>query len=63
MFYHMQTIVIDIENTLITQIEVKNCAELHALSERENFAQDYIIIDKSKFKKSKKEVEKQEKDN
>ena len=42
----MQTIIIDVENTLITQIELKHSRELKVLELTEHFKRDYIIIKK-----------------
>ena len=40
----LQTIVIDIENTLVSQIEVKSKQELDNLSDLGNFMYDYIVV-------------------
>ena len=49
-FRGMQTIVIDIENTLVAQIELKSKEELEGLKELENFQQNYIVINHVKKK-------------
>jgi hypothetical protein len=54
----LQTVIIDIENTFVTLIEVKNKEELDIIKEYENFHSDYIIIKKNVSKKSKKEKSK-----
>ena len=51
----LQTVIIDIENTFITLIEVRNKEELDQIKELENFASDYILIKKNVSKKSKKD--------
>lgn len=40
----LQTIIIDIENTLVSQIEVKSLNEIKELRQMEHFNRDYIII-------------------
>ena len=47
--------IIDIENTFVTLIEVKNKEELDQIKEYDNFHNDYIIIKKNVGKKSKKD--------
>ena len=51
----LQTVIIDIENTFVTLIEVKNKEELDQIKEYDNFHNDYIIIKKNVGKKSKKD--------
>ena len=51
----LQTIIIDIENTLVTLIDVKNKHELDQIKEQENFNSDYIIIKKNVSKRVKKD--------
>ena len=40
----LQTIIIDIENTLVSQIEVKSLNEIKELRQMEHFERDYILI-------------------
>ena len=39
-----RTIVIDVENTLVTKIDIKSREELENLKALENFTSDYIVI-------------------
>lgn len=55
----LQTVIIDIENTFVTLIDIKNKEELDLIREYENFHSDYIIIKKNVGKKSKKDMSKQ----
>ena len=41
-----QTVVIDIENTLVTLIDIKKKHELEQIKSNENFENDYIIMKK-----------------
>lgn len=50
--------VIDIENTLVTLIDIRNKQELDSIKSNENFEVDYIIMKKQQKAKSKKEKEK-----
>ena len=43
-FKGQQTIVIDIENTMVTKIDIKSQIELEQLRNKDNFIKDYIII-------------------
>lgn len=51
-----KTLVIDIENTLVTKYELKNHNELEVLKSSEKFEQDFIIIDLNQFKKSNADI-------
>ena len=51
----LQTIIIDIENTLVTQIDLRNKQELDQIREHEKFESDYIIIQKNICKRQKKD--------
>ena len=44
MYKGLKTIVIDIENTLVTQIEIKSKQDLEILKSLDNFACDYIVV-------------------
>ena len=50
--------VIDIENTLVTLIDIKNKQELEQIKSNENFENDYIIMKKQQKAKSKKDKDK-----
>ena len=54
MYRGLQTVIIDIENTFVTLVDIKNKDELDAIKEYENFHSDYIIIKKNVSKKPKK---------
>ena len=45
-YYGLQTIVIDIENTLITKIEIKSKQEYEQIKQYDNFMNYYIVIKK-----------------
>ena len=49
-----QTIIFDIENTLVTQLDLRCKQELDHIMESEKFETDYVVIDKSIVKKSRK---------
>ena len=53
----LQTIVIDIENTLITQLDIKSKQDFEQIREQENFLNYYIVIKKNRSKKNKEEEE------
>ena len=55
MYRGLQTVIIDIEHTFVTLIEIKNKEELDAIKEYDNFHSDYIVIKKNVGKKSKKD--------
>lgn len=40
----LQTVVIDIENTLVTQIDIRNKQEYDQIKANKNFESDYIVI-------------------
>ena len=40
-----KTIVIDIEGTLVTRVDIRSLIELNKLRTDENFKDDYIIVD------------------
>ena len=49
-----KTIVIDIENSLVKRIDIKNYGELEGIKSMPNFENDYILIDTSLLKLKKK---------
>lgn len=50
MFYNSQTIVMDIENTLVSKLDVRNAQELQNLKQLDNYQLDYVIIKKHQNK-------------
>lgn len=42
---NQKTIVIDVENTLVTKIDIKSREELENLKALENFSYDYIVFE------------------
>ena len=46
---HQKSIVIDIENTLVTKIDVKSLSDLNQMITRENFKDTHIVIDMKPF--------------
>jgi hypothetical protein len=46
---NQKTIVIDIENTLVTQIDLKSRSDLNQLIARENFKDTHIMVDMKMF--------------
>ena len=43
----MNTLIIDIENTLITKVELNSMAEIEAIKQIENYKSEYIILNNS----------------
>ena len=41
---NQKTIVIDIENTLVTKMDVKSLNDLNELKAKENFKEGYVIV-------------------
>jgi len=54
----LQTVVIDIENTLVTQIDIRNKQELDSIKNSDQFENDYIIMKKQQKARSKKDKDK-----
>ena len=46
---HQKTIVIDIENTLVTKIDLKSLSDLNQMITRENFKDTHIVVDMKRF--------------
>lgn len=44
-----KTIVIDVENTLVTPYDLKNAEELEQLMKQEKFEREFILIDTKSF--------------
>ena len=44
-FSGVKSIVIDIENSLVTKFEIKSKTELDNLKDQDNFEKDYIVIE------------------
>ena len=56
----LKTLIIDIENTLVTQIEIKCKDELNQLKESDpNFLHNYVVMKKNFSKKSSKSRKKE----
>ena len=45
-YQHLKTLVIDIEDTLITRIEILNFEELNIITLQDDYKENYIIIKK-----------------
>lgn len=43
MFFENQTIVLDIENTLVSRVDVKNPIDLRNIKQLVNFNRDYVV--------------------
>lgn len=46
-----KTLVIDIYNTLVTQIDIKNAQELNEIKNLPNFSSDYVLVNMKEYQR------------
>ena len=46
-----KTLVIDIYNTLVTQIDIKNAEELNEIKNLPNFSSDYVLVNMKEYQR------------